>query len=183
MCTPWLFGLILQLTVVGISCATPCGLNVPFLGLCMNNSGFVLSHTQLCSLAVGFVVLLLLSRRSEYTTALKILSVSLWFLTSLNVTAYLLGSALVPAMVALFMSAAVLSFYQKVKDIFTIGKLKMRKGRSGEEVRGEETVRGMEPEGSVLERGITQKTAESVSEDLGDNTSIDIEKGGQGSAP
>ena len=138
-------------------------------------------HTQLCSLPVGFIVLLLLSRRSEYTTALKILSTSLWFLTFLNITAYLLGSALVPAMVALFVSAAVLSFYQKVKDIFTIGKprrMQLRKAKGGEESIDEEKV---SEEDSLLERGITRKVAESVGDDLVGNTSIDIEKGEQGS--
>ena len=135
---------------------------------------------QLCSLAVGFAVLLLLSRRSEYPTVVKILSVSLWFLTTLSVITYGFGSAGVPVVIALFVSASALNFYWRVKSIVTIRRSTWtrhtKKDRHVEEMKGSDGVSEMEEEGSILEKGITLETAESFSENIGDNTPGGIEE-------
>ena len=135
---------------------------------------------QLCSLAIGFAVLLLLSRRTEYPTVVKILSVSLWFLTTLSVVTYVFGIAGVPVVIALFVSASALNFYWRVKSTVTVRRSlwakHKEKGRSVRERKGSDGVGEMEEEGSILEKGITLETAESFSEGLGDNISSGIEE-------
>lgn len=135
---------------------------------------------QLCSLAIGFAVLLLLSRRTEYPTVVKILSVSLWFLTTLSVITYVFGIAGVPVVIALFVSASALNFYWRVKSTVAVrrslwAKHKGKDRRVGER-KGSDRVSEMEEEGSILEKGITLETAESFSEGLGDNISSGIEE-------
>ena len=135
---------------------------------------------QLCSLAIGFAVLLLLSRRTEYPTVVKILSVSLWFLTTLSVVTYVFGSAGVPVVIALFVSASALNFYWRVKSTVAVqrslwAKHKEKDRRVGER-KGSDRFSEMEEEGSILEKGITLETAESFSEGLGDNVSSGIEE-------
>ena len=137
-------------------------------------------NMQLCSLAVGFAVLLLLSRRSEYPTVVKILSVSLWFLTTLSVVTYVFGSAGVPVVIALFVSASALNFYWRVKSIVTVQRSTWaryaKKDRHVEEMKGSDGVSEIEEEGSILEKGITLETAESFSENRGENMSSGIEE-------
>ena len=144
-----------------------------------NGYGFSL-NMQLCSLAVGFAVLLLLSRRSEYPTVIKILSVSLWFLTTLSVVTYVFGSAGVPVVIALFVFASALNFYWRVKSIVTVQRSTwaryVKKDRHVEEMKGSDGVSEIEEEGSILEKGITLETAESFSENRGENTSSGIEE-------
>ena len=140
---------------------------------------------QLCSLAIGFAVLLLLSRRTEYPTVVKILSVSLWFLTTLSVITYIFGIAGAPVVIALFVSASALNFYWRVKSTVAVrrslwAKHKAKDRRVGER-KGSDRVSEMEEEGSILEKGITLETAESFSEGLGDNISSGLEEE-QGSA-
>ena len=144
-----------------------------------NGDGLSL-NMQLCSLAVGFVVLLLLSRRSEYPTVVKILSVSLWFLTTLSVITYIFGSAGVAVVIALFVSASALNFYWRIKSIVIVQRSTWarhaKKDRHVEEMKGSDRVSEMEEEGSILEKGITLETAESFSEGVGENTSSGIEE-------
>lgn len=140
---------------------------------------------QLCSLAIGFAVLLLLSRRTEYPTVVKILSVSMWFLTTLSVITCVFGIAGVPVVIALFVSASALNFYWRVKSTVAVrrslwAKHKAKDRRVGER-KGSDRVSEMEEEGSILEKGITLETAESFSEGLGDNISSGLEEE-QGSA-
>lgn len=135
---------------------------------------------QLCSLAIGFAVLLLLSRRTEYPTVVKILSVSLWFLTTLSVITYVFGIAGVPVVIALFVSASALNFYWRVKSTVAVrrslwAKHKEKDRRVGER-KGSDRVGEMEEEGSILEKGITLEAAESFSEGLGENISSGIEE-------
>ena len=135
---------------------------------------------QLCSLAIGFAVLLLLSRRTEYPTVVKILSVSMWFLTTLSVITCVFGIAGVPVVIALFVSASALNFYWRVKSTVAVrrslwAKHKEKDRRVGER-KGSDRVGEMEEEGSILEKGITLEAAESFSEGLGENISSGIEE-------
>ena len=71
----------------------------------------------MCSLVLGFLLLLILtSQYSGYRTALKSLSVCLWFLALLNVGVYLCGAIAVPVVVILFAGSIVTSLVWTAKE-------------------------------------------------------------------
>lgn len=116
------------------------------------------------------MVLLALSRHSDYTTAVKILSTCLWLIATLNITTFILGSLAVPIVVMFFVAGGFLSVFWQHKAAFS-GAKKALKESAKQEWRRAET--------SLVEKGITHKMAESVSSD-GDNldTLIDLERSG-----
>ena len=120
---------------------------------------------------VGFATLIFLSRRSEHTTAMKILATILWFLVILNAATYLAGRVALPAVIVLFTTGTITTHFWKTESRAQ-GVLGHR-GTGG----AEEGKAG--GEGDTMEKGITLKTARSVSVDRrGVNTPIDIERSG-----
>ena len=127
-------------------------------------------------MSVGFVVLLVLTHKSEYATVMKVLSVSLWLLFLLNIGAYLFGNMAIPVVIILFLTAAILSVVSK--DSFVVSR-KRKKGQfKKRESSPLKTPPSKHKEGNVLEEGITLKTVAALaeSEDFADHeTSVDIE--------
>ena len=118
---------------------------------------------------VGFATLVFLSRRSEHTTAMKILAAILWFLVILNVGTHLAGRIALPGVIVLFVAGTITTQFWKAGP---------GEGRLGREPNGAEESKE-DGEGDTLERGITLKTARSVSVDrCGANTPVDIERSG-----
>ena len=77
----------------------------------------LLYFLQLCSLVLGFLLLLILtSQYSGYRTSLKSLSICLWFLTLLNVGVYLCGGIAVPMVVILFVGSIVTSLVWTTRE-------------------------------------------------------------------
>lgn len=74
---------------------------------------------QLFSYVAGFVVLLLLSRRSQHTAMFQALSVTLWFLVCVSAGSCVLGRASLPVVAALFLSAALLALFRHLKGTGT----------------------------------------------------------------
>ena len=70
---------------------------------------------QVGSLVVGFLILLLMSN-SSHKTALKVLSVCLWFIALLNIGTYLFGSIAIPTVCALFVASVIASCFKMAKN-------------------------------------------------------------------
>ncbi len=70
---------------------------------------------QVGSLVLGFLLLLLMSN-SSHKTALKVLSVCLWFIALLNIGTYLFGSLAIPAVCALFVASIIASCFEMAKN-------------------------------------------------------------------
>ncbi len=70
---------------------------------------------QVGSLVLGFLLLLLMSN-SSHKTALKVLSVCLWFIALLNIGTYLFGSLAIPAVCALFVASIIASCFKMAKN-------------------------------------------------------------------
>lgn len=71
-------------------------------------------HTQLVSLTIGFLLILLIrGQASRHSTALQVLSSILWYLAILNLLTYLLGSIAVLLVTTLYAVAGILTLTWK----------------------------------------------------------------------
>ena len=110
-------------------------------------------------------MLIFFSRRSQHTATMKIVSLILWFLVILNVAMYLVGRVALPAVTVLFVTGAITGQFWKAKSKTVAFEREVEEGEQA-------------GERNILEKGITLKTARSVSVDRSEvSTSIDIERG------
>lgn len=118
---------------------------------------------QLGTLAIGFIILLVLTvRGSDYFTPMKLLSASLWFLLMFNFGALLIGSVALPLIIGVFLLAALIG---KFCTSFKARKL-FEDNDDSEESRmengGEAPANDGSDDSGVSERGITLNALRSV---------------------
>ena len=118
---------------------------------------------QLGTLAIGFIILLILTvRGSDYFAPIKILSAGLWFLLMFNLGTFLIGSVALPLIVGIFSLATLIgkfctSFkaHKLFEDDDDSEESKMENG-------GEAPANNGSDDSGVLERGITLNTLRSM---------------------
>ena len=133
---------------------------------------------QVCSRVLGFFLLLIMSNHySSHKSALKALSICLWFFAILNVGVYIFGSLTLPIVSTLFLSALIASLVTTTKK--EIGKLKSHViGRHKND-----------DEEGLLEKGLSTETlhrlisqdSELEAEARDTDTPVDIEEDAEGS--
>ena len=112
---------------------------------------------QLLTVFLAFFLLLVVGRSNmKYFTALTSLSTLVWFLALVNVSAYVLGSALAfPLVIGLFMIGGAVSFAANLKGLLNGGKRSTKSaklgGRLEEDEEGGEVLKRERREGVSLE--------------------------------